>query len=183
MAAIRNFYMRYYKKGDYIVSMDDDLYDIITKDGNKTKPLKDFKSLIYQGYELMQTYKSGIWGVYIMQNGFYMQHNISLKLNMLVGFLYGVIVQGDDTDIVNTDHGEDSERTIKFYIKYGKVIRFNYISADTNVGKEKGGIQETRGIKEWNDGVNYIIKKYPLFAKADFNRKLPHIIVKDFSLK
>lgn len=180
---IRNFIARYYKKGDYVIGMDDDLYGLIEKNDKKVKPLADFEKLIQQGYDLMQKYKTGIWGVYPVNNGFFMKKEISLDLRYIIAFFYGMIIQGDDTDIVRCNHGEDFERSIKFYKRFGRVVRFNYISADTYCYTEDGGLQEFRNDENVMAGVQYVLKEYPLYCRFVADRKHPELRLVDKSLK
>ena len=70
---------------------------------------------------------------------------------------------------------EDYERTIKYYLKDGGVLRFNNISCYTRCYKVAGGIQATRKIEDSNKNATILINKYPQLVSVNNGRNSPFV--------
>merc|ERR1712054_491388 len=75
----RNFIINYFPKGKYIISIDDDIQDILIKNDRKLRSIKkkELNNLFENSYHLMKESNSNIWGINMVTNPFMMQNKIS----------------------------------------------------------------------------------------------------------
>lgn len=191
---IRNFMSKYFKEGQYIVYIDDDVYNIFEctntvrgesptgskffdKKYNKLSKLKSLKELINKGFKLSE--KTGLtnWGVYPVHNAYFMKPTtsnisdyVSTKAVWLVGTLTGVI-NNRKAEIRTIGDKEDYERTIKYYLKDDGVLRFNNVTIETKYYKEPGGIQVYRTLNSIYDSAIYLTKQYPKLCTLNLGKK------------
>ena len=141
----REFIDNYFDEGVNIVSIDDDIQDIIFANPHEEIPLDEF---LNNAFELCKKEGAYIWGIYPVGNPFYAQKNrwYSTHLTYICGALYGYINRPKNEDIkcvltYNGQNGEDFERSIKYWLHDKKVIRFNTVCCKTcYFGKDGGGI-------------------------------------------
>ena len=141
----RNFIIDYFKEGQKIVALDDDISDIekmISK--TKLKPIDNLKRFITNGFKELEKQGLQLGGVYASRNPYYMKNNISTDLKYIVGAFYFFI--NDKSQKINPifDLCEDYARTIKSFIKYGGVLRYNYITIKTSYYTSEGGLADYR---------------------------------------
>jgi hypothetical protein len=93
-------------------------------------------------------------------------------LTYIVGAFYGIINRPKLKSIqleITKENGqkEDVERTIKYYIQDGKVLRFNKVGFTTKYyGKEGGlGTFEAR-LAPMKEASDRLLKEYPEFGKV-----------------
>ena len=103
--------------------------------------------------------------------------HISTDLKFLIGFLTGVI-NNRKAEIRTIGDKEDYERTIKYYLNDGGVIRFNNISCYTRCYKVPGGIQADRKIGLSKKNADILIKRYPDLVSINNGRKSPFVEIK-----
>ena len=181
---------RYFPEGQYIFYMDDDIsavYTAINKPLNEGKPydkkfnktirLKSLKNLIDKGFRLSE--KTGLtnWGVYPVYNPYFMKPTtqkineyVSTNLCYIIGFMTGVI-NNRKAEIRTIDDKEDYERSIKYYLKDGGLLRFNNITCETRCYKEPGGMQVERTKQRIHDSAVYLVDKYPKLATLNTSKK------------
>jgi hypothetical protein len=183
---IRNFMPKYFKEGQYIFYMDDDIYKIYdtystnnskNKETFKQKELKSLKDLINKAFKLCETSKITNWGVYPVNNPYFMKARtndirdyVSTNLCYIIGFLTGVI-NNHKAEIRTIDDKEDYERSIKYYLKDGGLLRFNNVTCYTKCYKEPGGMQVERTKKRIHDSAVYLTKQYPKLCKLNTSKK------------
>jgi hypothetical protein len=183
---IRNFMPKYFKEGQYIFYMDDDIYKIYdTYSTNKSKDkstfkhreLKSLKDLIAQAFKLCEKSKITNWGVYPVNNPFFMKARtgdirdyVSTNLCYIIGFMTGVI-NNRKAEIRTIDDKEDYERSIKYFLKDGGLLRFNNITCYTKCYKEPGGMQVERTHKRIHDSAVYLTKQYPELCTLNMTKK------------
>ncbi len=182
---IRNFMAKYFKQGQRIVYLDDDISRIwrcISKNNpenkkdNKLIELESFDKFVKEAFKMSVKTGYNNWGVYPTDNPFFMKpttkngKHISTDLKFLIGFFTGVINNHQAEKRTISDK-EDYERTIKYYLADGGVLRFNNISCNTRCYKEPGGIQTDR--KKENSRINagILIKNYPEMVTINTSRK------------
>ena len=95
---------------------------------------------------------------------------ISENLTYVIGCFTGVI-NNRKAEIRTIDDKEDYERSIKYYMKDGGILRLNNICARTYYYKEPGGIQTNRKKILSKKNSQYLMKKYPDFVKLNKSRK------------
>jgi len=188
---IRNFMSQHFKEGQHIVYLDDDISKIWEcrnsgdpndKKGNKLIEIKSLDTFIKKAFKL--SVKTGFknWSVYPRDNPFFMkatEHNnhITTDLRFLMGGFHGVI-NCKKAEVRTIGDKEDYERTIKYFLNDGGVIRFNNISCYTRVYKSQGGLQETQRVLESNKSSKALIKKYPHLVSINHSRNSPFVEIK-----
>ena len=183
---IRNFMPKYFPEGQYIFYMDDDIYKIYDtystnksrdKSTFKQRELTSLKDLIAQAFKLCEKSKITNWGVYPVNNPFFMKARtgdirdyVSTNLCYIIGFMTGVI-NNRNAEIRTIDDKEDYERSIKYYLKDGGLLRFNNITCYTKCYKEPGGMQVERTHKRIHDSAVYLTKQYPNLCALNTSKK------------
>ena len=182
---IRNFMANYFKEGQKIVYLDDDLSKIWrcvskgdpkNKKDNKLVKLESFDKFVREAFA--ESTKTGYhnWGVYPTDNPFFMKptqrdkSHMSTDLKFLIGFFTGVI-NNKKSELRTISDKEDYERSIKYYLNDGGILRFNNISCNTRCYKEPGGIQTDRKKENSRVNANKLIKSYPDFVSINTSRK------------
>jgi hypothetical protein len=167
----RKFISHYFPEGQYVVSIDDDVEELVQRNGpDKLKKIKDLDKFFKDAYRILIKENLYIWGVYPVRNPFFMKQNISSGLKFIIGVLHGYINRHDKRLEPSTkaESKEDYEMSILYYKMDGGVIRFNYITPKTKFNSE-GGLGKER--QEMNkDAANYLQKKYSDIVTI-FNRK------------
>ena len=206
---IRNFMPKYFKEGQKIFYMDDDISQIYqnynngkildkleknnsyneknnlyneknnvyNKKNNKLSNIKNLHQFIEDAFKLAKKKKMDNWGVYPVENPYFMKPTTkktedftSTYLSYIIGFMTGVI-NNRNAEIRTIDDKEDYERSIKYYLKDGGVLRFNNITCRTNCYKEPGGMQVERTKKRIHDSAVYLTKKYPELCSLNTKKK------------
>lgn len=196
----RNFINKYFDKGEYIIQMDDDLQElyelIITNTSSKQtlkkrrpnknyklQKLRDLHKFILNAYKLLKKNNLFLWGVYPVANAFFMSPNITTDLRFIVGPFWGFINRHDTDLVITVDEKENTERTIKYYLKDKGVLRFNNITIKTNYYSNPGGLQAfgKDRKKEAMKAALYLTKKYPELTKLKLNKKsgVPEVVLSD----
>ena len=191
---IRNFMPKYYPEGQKIFYMDDDIGQIFQnfnhgktlprlnketydKKHNKLIKLKNLHKFIEKAFALAKEKKMDNWGVYPVENPYFMKPTTrksddytSTYLSYIIGFMTGVI-NNRKAEIRTIDDKEDYERSIKYYLKDGGVLRFNNVTCRTNCYKEPGGMQVERTKKRIHDSAVYLTKEYPKLCTLNTGKK------------
>jgi len=173
--AQRNFMVDYYPVGQFVMGIDDDIMSLESKmNDKKTFPVTDLVGLGEQAFALCTEHKLDLWGINASFNPFFMKTTISFNLKFVIACFYGWVNRHEDKAYVLNERyhtKEDYERTIKYYMKDGGIIRFNYLAPKTKIYTEKGGIQEYRTPDSEQLSADYMLKKYPMFCKINNARK------------
>ena len=140
----REFIDNYFKEGDHIVSIDDDIQDLIFANPHEEIPLDEF---LNNAFELCKKEEAFLWGLYPVGNAFYAQKNkwYSTHLTYIIGAFYGYINRPTNEEIkcpltYNGQNAEDYERSIRYWLHDKKVIRFNTVCIKTKYFNCVGGI-------------------------------------------
>jgi len=137
----RNFITNYFKEGQYIVNLDDDIKKLNSLDNQNFKQLDNFITEINKAFKLCQNHNAFIWGISQTNNDYFMRESITFDFRFLVGHLWGCINRHSSDLQITIDIKEDYERCIKYWLKDKTIIKLNYISADTIIYDTKGGLQ------------------------------------------
>jgi hypothetical protein len=131
----RKFITRYFAEGTHIVSMDDDVEKFLrlSRDGQKLVDFKkgDLDRFIRKAFAAIEAHNLFIWGVYPMRYAYFMKHNVTTDLRLILGTAYGYICRHDADLVPTVSEKEDYENTIRHYLKDGGVMRFNNICLKT----------------------------------------------------
>lgn len=168
---IRNFIQRFYNEGDCVLCMDDDITEVYQVINGEKKPINNFNSFVEYAFNVCKEVKTRFWGVYAVDNAFFMKPQVSLGLRFLVGVMFGMIVTHDENMIVETSEKEDYERSIRAYLRYGNVVRFDFIGFKTNYYNEPGGLQGQRSEERITSDALKLISMFPNQVRKNTRRK------------
>lgn len=169
----RNFMTKYFKEGQKIVYMDDDIEDVYVKKSadKKVKKLEDLplKSFFPVAFKTLEKENLYIWGVNPVLNAYFLYQSVSKDLRYIIGAFYGVINRHDKDILLKLQsEKEDVERTLRYYKKDGGVLRFNFITIKTKF-YAPGGIAAEYGTKEKRlaeskGAVQRLLKEFPEYG-------------------
>ena len=100
--------------------MEDDV--IVT--GKDRKPYMDLKGLIENGFKELNG--AGIFGIAPHNNPFYMTGKVTKTLKLVVAHAFGFVKEEDDWLLVSQIGKSDYERTCRYFLKYGNVLRLDF---------------------------------------------------------
>ena len=167
----REFIQNYYPLGTKIVSLDDDI-EFIDLSLTNYKNLHEFFN---HAFSLCEEKKSYIWSVYPVFNPFFRQNkcDVSESLKFCIGAFYGFINRNEkDLKLELTREGnkEDVERTILYWLKDGKILRFNKIGFKTKyygIGGLGGLKDRIPNMKKYAIAIH---EKYPSFTSIKIRK-------------
>jgi hypothetical protein len=172
----RKFINSYFAKGERVVCVDDDVKGIFQKGEKRLEPVDiTLDEIVNRGYELTEKYGSRLWGINHTFNSFYMKNEISIGLKYILGTFMGTyahdwIWQDTDRPLVNT--GEDHHTSLRAFVRYGSVVRFEYLCLETDLDTPGGNAQSTlerdgvpRMVKHL-ENLTKVAERYPDIAKV-----------------
>ena len=153
----RQFIMNQWEMNKHIVFFDDDVESIDLSLGalppcprlqaelGGTAPALDY--FIKYAFNECMRLNAYIWGVYPVYNPFFRKSRKEMTtcLNYIVGAFYGLINRPNNTNLMldltaENSQKEDVERTLKYFIEDGIVLRFNKIGFITKYYGKSGGL-------------------------------------------
>lgn len=164
----REFIMNQFHPNKYILFLDDDI-ESIDLSLSKFKTLDQF---IHDAFRITKENNAFIWGVYPVFNPFFRKARSEMTtcLNYIVGAFYGIINRPLNKRLALTltkENGqkEDVERTIKYFIEDGLVVRFNRVGFVTKYYGKTGGLGtfEDR-LKPMKVASELLQRKYPEYG-------------------
>ena len=175
----RRFISKYFKPGTMIVSLDDDVRNIVKLSGEKLTKLSNLDSFFKKAFATLKQKKLYLWGVYPVKNSLFMKNNLTTDLRFVIGVVHGYINRHDNKLYPNQKSlsKEDIEQSILFYLKDGGVLRFNNISFST-MFNAPGGLGTNR-YRMNKTAQEYLVKKYPNIVSPKFRTDgTPEVILK-----
>jgi len=127
----RRFIQDYYPIGTNILMMDDDIEGF---ESLRAFQLFDF---IVDGFEKMRDSGCNIWGIAPSANRFFLNDSESLSLKYLIGCFFGIL-NDRPIDLIYGDSQEDKERTLRYWVRDRKILRFNWIAPKTKYYADGG---------------------------------------------
>jgi len=168
----RQFIMEEWKPGKHIVFFDDDIESI---DLSLSPLFKNHNLDYFIRHAFNECIKNDayIWGVYAVYNPFFRKpkSEMSTDLKYIVGAFYGIINRPNLNSIklsITKENGqkEDVERTIKYFINDGIVLRFNKIGFITKYYGKEGGLGKFEDrLKPMMDASKKLEKLYPEYGR------------------
>jgi hypothetical protein len=168
----KEFIQEYYPIGTRLIFLDDDVENVDLS-LTEYKSLNEFFEDAFTTCEEVGIY---LWSVYPVENKFFREKRPSktIGLNFCIGAFYGIINRRDDDlnlELTRTSgNKEDVERSILYYLKDGKTLRYNRIGFKTKyygVGG-LGGLAERRDMMK-ADAI-LINKKYPAITRVKIRK-------------
>lgn len=133
----RKFYHNYFPVGTRIVSIDDDMAELLQLDEvNKAlvpTPLT-LDEIVEIGYSYAEKEGAKLWGINPTMNHFFLKNQISVGLRYICANFMGSYA-GDwiftDPNRRMTHTGEDHHSTLRAFVKYGCVVRLEFLCPKT----------------------------------------------------
>lgn len=121
-----------------------------------------------------------LWGIYPVENAYFMQPYATTDLRFIVGPCFGIINRHDSRLKLTLDEKENVERTLQYWSLDGKVLRLNNITLRTQYYKTPGGMQSEGKIRkeEAMKSAQILHKKYPNLTKIYLGKKSGHPEIK-----
>jgi len=137
----RQFIINQWLTNQQIVFLDDDI-EKIDLSLSDSENLDDF---INHAFTECINHKSYIWGVYAVYNPYFRKARkvLNTNLNYIVGAFYGIInrhLKSIQLTITTDGQKEDVERTLKYFVNDGIILRFNKIGFITKYYGKEGGL-------------------------------------------
>lgn len=165
------------------------------KVSNKTKKLEPKNSNQLQnkkqilGQLFIDTFKKckleniNLWGIYPVENAWFMSPKSTTDLRFIVGPCFGIINRHDSRLKLTLDEKENVERTLQYWSLDGKVLRLNNITLRTQYYKTPGGMQhslEKRDARKEHamKSAEILHKRYPKLTKIYLGKKSGHPEIK-----
>jgi hypothetical protein len=150
----RRFLSSYYPKNTKLLCVDDDLFDLELLHNGKLVPFTgDLDEVVAHGFDVCRKFGAKHWGIAAFENAFYMRPYTSVGLRYICGIFHGCfagdsVMCGDDRLLVSSN--EDFETTVRSFMKYGSVVRLDWLCPKTKyfaaggIRAEIGGDAEDR---------------------------------------
>jgi hypothetical protein len=182
----KNFINKYFEENQDILFIDDDVKDIYqlenynkkNRTSNTKKPLENLHKFILDSFKHIKEHKSFLWGIYPINNPYFMFDRTTHDLRFIVGPFYGIINRHNKDLVLTIDEKEDVERTLKHFVLDNIVIRFNNICINTVYYKTKGGMNSKDRKLDALKSAKYLNKKYPELTKLKLDKKSGYAEVK-----
>lgn len=138
----RRFISSYFPKHTHIVSMDDDVAQVLKlNDTGKLTELDNLHVFFQEAFHRCLERNIYLWGIYPVLNAFYMKPTITTDLKFILGTCHGYINRPNDPTLAPVlPEKEDFEMSILYYLKDGGVMRFNYVALKTKFHNRQGGL-------------------------------------------
>lgn len=165
----RQFINNYFENGTHILNLDDDIEKVDLSLHPEYSSLFNF---ILFAFNKSKEIGSFIWSIYPVYNPFFRikKDEYSTSLKYLVGAFYGTINRNTLEDIKEKfiDVKEDVERTIRYFINDGIVLRFNKVGFVTKYYND-GGLGKNRlGLSK--DAVENLMWNFPEYGKIKIRK-------------
>jgi hypothetical protein len=155
----RRFMESYFDEGECIVYIDDDFVDFDFCG-------KSFDEFIIEAFHTCINNNASIFSVYPCYNKFFRekQQYMTTDLRFISGGFYGCINRPIEYTLPN-DMKEDFERTLQYFIRDQKVVRFNQYGFKTN-NYSVGGCGNFKSRLLSNEqSVDHLVEKYGDFGQ------------------
>ena len=166
----RRYISKYFPVNTHIVSMDDDVQNVVRLKKNKLIKITNLDSFFKKAFRKLRAEGLYLWGVYPCKNNMFMKNTVTTDLRFAIGVIHGYINRHDKLlyPSLKSVSKEDYEQTILFWLKDKGVVRFNDI-AFTTVFNAPGGLGTDRYQMNKN-AQEYLVKKYPKIVKPKFRK-------------
>jgi len=170
----RNFIINYFKEGEHIVFIDDDITNIKIKKNKKIIDLIDLNSFFINSFNKLLKENKYLWATKNMYNPFYqnlMKEETEIGLAPFSGDLMGIINRKEMKIKYTLDKGEAEQYELLFMYnkRDGGILRFNNVMVIsrklTKGGKvsERGGVENRK--KDILPNLKNLEKHYPEFIE------------------
>lgn len=162
-----------YPPGTHLLCMDDDIKGIRQRiDPKTTIAVADVHDLVQLLFDIALVNGTQLWGLYPVNNAFFMRPRTNVGLHFLIGQVYGMVVTHDPEMKVRHLAKTDYERTLRWFRRDGAVTRFDFLAADSHM-LAPGGLRapDRPDRHEYNElAVDALLEEFPQFVRVKKNR-------------
>ena len=151
----------YFEENHFIVSIDDDVSEIM----DHGKPIINLDIFIKDSFHLLLDNQFTLAGVYPVNNEFFTKDTITTDLRFCIG-QFKMFINKKQLERRDYNLLEDYENTLSHYCYSGGVLRFNYITLKANYNSGKGGLKEYRTTERKLYEVKKFVEQYPKYSKS-----------------
>lgn len=171
--AARNAVATWYSPDVPVVSVDDDIAGLDQMVDSKTLvPVDDVDALIREAWSIADAAGARLWGLYPVRNPYFMRHRVTTDLRYIGGALFGVRHTGlPEVDLVECDDKDDYERSCRYYLHDGTVVRIGYVAWRTSWRAGGGGMQTYRSLETIREGAERMLALFPDLCSSTYTRK------------
>ena len=165
----RNFITNYFEDGEIIISIDDDIEDLIQKDN---RPLKEW---LEECIEYLENSNAGLLSINPSVNPFYFEqrkNGKSFKTGRYPAVGVFNILKNDKELLLSIDDMEDWERSLLYFKKYGMNVRYNDILIKTKYFCKDGGLSSFRNKYTYLNNLNKLVYRFNEYVSFNY-KKLP----------
>ena len=163
LALQRSFISHYYPDNEIYISMDDDVKSIVF-----LTPSMSFCDFIRFCVQEMNTKNVGLMGVLPNSDKRRMKAKTTEHLTHILGSFF--LIRNHKDIAVTINEKEDYQRSILYYLKYGKILRYCKAGVDTKYAVTPGGLQTPGRRERMANEVDYLVSMYPeLVTRKDKN--------------
>ncbi len=159
----------YYQPGTEVLVIEDDLASVKRVVGyNQLEEELNLMRESRLAFDRCAKEETALWGISSNSNPFFMKDQISVGFKFIVANMYGFIAT--EPPIIGTQESKtDYERTIQYYVKFGKLVRLDYLCPITKNYTNPGGMQDVKNerFKLEQDSVNYLTSTYPQLCQLN----------------
>jgi len=123
----------------FVIEDDIDLIEGLEPKANKKRPLTALDAVITRGFSEIPL--GGIWGVAPHDNAFYFSGKAKHGLFLVVAHAFGFVATKEPVLEVECGSKTDYERTCKYFVRYGEVVRLDWVGVRTKSYTTPGGMQ------------------------------------------
>ena len=159
-----NFIQIHYPRGTNVMFLDDDIKKVVKLVDEKTvEPVDNLQELFERGFTICRTAHTALWGISPTTNPFFMRKEVSTNLKFIWASFSGIIIDKDPKMLITMENGDcgDYEKTIKFYLKYGKVVRLNNYGLEADYQHLPGGMHDYRSPEVRWRSAQILLHRYP----------------------
>lgn len=168
----RNTIHNRYPEGTPVVSLDDDIEGLYQRIDAKTiLPLIRVRDFFEDAFQMLKRTGLKIWGIYPVDNPYFMDDTTTTDLRFICSCVYGWIADTDLRRRVLLNTKQDYERTCRYYLLDGGVLRFNWLAPKTRYYEEAGGLQGLRTKEEAKLNAHRLMKMFPGLVTINRGRK------------
>lgn len=159
--------------GTNVCVIEDDV-TLITGEPNKPRVVTEARAMVEAGFAALGP-AGGLWGIAPHSNTFFFKPSVSRSLKLVVAHAFGFVATHDPALEVTQRGKSDYERTCRYFIRYGQVVRLDSIGVKTVSYTKAGGMQAelTREARAGTEAAScdWLVRKYPHLLEPNRKKK------------
>jgi hypothetical protein len=168
----------HFPEGTHVLVMEDDvaLVECPQPGTNQKRPLQALDAVVRRGFEEIPL--GGLWGIAPHDNAFYMTGKVKHGLFLVVAHAFGFVSTGGDPYLaIRGPSKTDYERTCRYYVRYGEVVRIDSVGVKTNSYSAAGGMQADHTREERfaleRASCEALVYRFPLLLERNRKKDSP----------